>query len=117
MSTVPKYDVLVVGGALAGLVAASRAAELNAAVLLLDKGSFPGDGNTLTTSGAYYTAGIRVTSDPDELYTRALRGGAANTELARVWADNCLRALEWLEHAGVDVDRRGGDVPHLESKT
>ena len=117
MSTVPKYDVLVVGGGLAGLVAASRAAELNAAVLLLDKGSFPGDGNTLTTSGAYYTAGIRVTSDPDELYTRALRGGAANTELARVWADNCLRALEWLEHAGVDVDRRGGDVPHLESKT
>jgi succinate dehydrogenase/fumarate reductase flavoprotein subunit len=97
-----KVDVLVVGGGLSGLVAASRAAELNAAVLLLDKGSFLGDGNTQTTTGAYYTAGIRVSSDPDELYTRALRGGAAYTELARVWADNCRRALEWLEHVGIE---------------
>ncbi|MGH9918797.1 MAG: FAD-dependent oxidoreductase, partial [Nitrososphaerales archaeon] len=112
-----KVDVLVVGGGLAGLVAASRAAELNAAVLLMDKGSFLGDGNTQTTSGAYYTAGIRVGSDPGELYTRALRGGAAHPELARMWADNCLRALEWLEHVGIDVDRRGGDVPRLESKS
>jgi len=117
MSAASKVDVLVVGGGLAGLVAASRAAELNAAVLLLDKGSFLGDGNTQTTSGAYYTAGIRVSSDPDELYTRALRGGAAYPELARVWADNCRRALEWLEHVGIDVDRRGGDVPRLESKS
>ena len=112
-----KVDVLVVGGGLAGLVAAARAAELNAAVLLMEKGSFLGDGNTQTTSGAYYTAGIRVSSDPDELYTRALRGGAAHPELARVWADNCMRALEWLEHVGIDVDRRGGDVPRLESKS
>jgi succinate dehydrogenase/fumarate reductase flavoprotein subunit len=117
MAAASKYDVLVVGGGLAGLVAASRAAELNAAVLLLDKGNFLGDGNTQTTTGAYYTAGVRVGSDPDELYTRALRGGAAYAELARAWADNCLRALEWLEKAGVDVDRRGGDVPRLESKS
>jgi succinate dehydrogenase/fumarate reductase flavoprotein subunit len=72
MSAAGKYDVLVVGGGLAGLVAASRAAELNATVFLLDKGSVFGEGNTQTTSGDYYTAGIRVTSDPGELYTRAL---------------------------------------------
>jgi len=117
MAPASKFDVLVVGGGLAGLVAASRAAELNAAVILLDKGSFLGEGNTQTTTGAYYTAGIRVSSDPDELYTRALRGGAANPELARAWAENCLRALEWLEKVGVEVDRRGGDVPRLESKS
>jgi fumarate reductase flavoprotein subunit len=116
MPAAAKYDVLVVGGGLAGLVAASRAAELNAAVLLLDKGSLLGDGNTQTTTGEYYTAGIRVTSDPGELYTRALRGGAAHPDLARVWAENCHRALEWLEHAGIEIDRRGGDVPRLEPK-
>lgn len=108
-----KADVLVVGGGLAGLVAASRAAELGATVLLLDKGSFLGDGNTQTTTGAYYTAGIRPSSVPGELYARAMRGGAAYPELASVWADNCLRALNWLEHAGVEVDNHP-DVPLLE---
>jgi fumarate reductase flavoprotein subunit len=117
MPAAVKYDVLVVGGGLAGLVAASRAAELNAVVLLLDKGSFLGEGNTQTTTGDYYTAGIRVTSDPGELYTRALRGGAAHPELARVWADNCHRALELLVHAGIEIDKRGGDVPRLEPKS
>jgi ribulose 1,5-bisphosphate synthetase/thiazole synthase len=75
MSSAAKFDILVVGGGLAGLVAASRAAELNATVLLMGKGSFLGDGNTQTTTGTYYTVRIRVTSDPDELYTRALRAG------------------------------------------
>ncbi len=111
-----KTDVLVVGGGLAGLVAASRAAELGAAVLLLDKGSFLGDGNTQTTTGAYFTAGIPSSSAPGELYARAMRGGAAQRELASVWADNCQRALDWLEHAGVEVDKRG-EVPLLEPKS
>lgn len=111
-----KADVLVVGGGLAGLVAASRAAEAGAMVILLDKGSFLGDGNTQTTTGEYYTAGIPPTSTPGELYARAVRGGATNGELASAWADNCLRALEWLEHVGVEVDRHG-EVPMLEHKS
>lgn len=111
-----RTDVVVVGGGLAGLVAASRAAEMGAAVLLLDKGSFLGDGNTQTTTGAYYTAGIRVSSAPGELYARAMRGGAANAELASTWADNCARALEWLEHVGVEVDNHS-DVPLLEPRS
>ncbi len=117
MSAAAKVDVLVVGGGLAGLVSASRAAELGATVLLLDKGSFLGDGNTQTTTGDYYTAGVHANSAPDELYTRAMRGGAAYPDLARVWADNCRRALEWLEGIGIEVDRRGDDVPRLESKS
>ena len=117
MPTETRVDVLVVGGGLAGLVAASRAAELGSEVLLMDKGSLLGEGNTQTTSGAYYTAGVRANSDPGELYTRAMRGGAASPDLAMAWADNCQRALEWLERVGIDVDRRGGDVPQLESKS
>jgi fumarate reductase flavoprotein subunit len=117
MSAGPKTDVLVVGGGLAGLVAASRAAEMGAKVLLLDKGSFLGDGNTQTTTGDYYTAGVHANSTPDELYARAMRGGAAYPALARVWADNCRRALEWLEHIGIEVDKREDDVPRLEPKS
>src|ERR1700674_1085423 len=78
-----RHDVLVVGGGLAGLVAASRAAELGAEVLLLEKGGFLGDGNTLMTTGAYFTAGISQNSPPDELNNRAVTRGAAYPELAR----------------------------------
>jgi fumarate reductase flavoprotein subunit len=112
-----KHDILVVGGGLAGLVAASRAAELGAVVLLVEKGGFMGEGNTLTTSGAYYTAGIGYGSSPDELNNRVMTRGAAFPELARAWADNCRRGLEWLESAGVQVDRTGGDTPRLEVKS
>lgn len=117
MSASPKADVLVVGGGLAGLVAASRAAELGATVLLLDKGDFLGDGNTQSTTGDYYTAGIHVHSAPDELYVRAMRGGAAYRDLARVWAENCRRALDWLEYTGVEVDKQGDYMPRLEPKS
>lgn len=112
-----RYDVLVVGAGLAGLVAASRAAELGADVLLLDKAGPLGDGNTLMTSGAYVTAGIGYNSTPDELNNRVVTRAAASSELARAWAENCRRALEWLESAGVQIDRTGGEVVHLEPRS
>lgn len=112
-----KHDILVVGGGLAGLVAASRAAELGAVVLLVEKGGLMGEGNTLTTTGAYYTAGISYGSTADELNNRVMTRGSALPELARAWADNCRRGLEWLESAGVQVDRTGGDTPRLEVKS
>lgn len=112
-----RYDVVVVGSGLAGLVAASRAAELGAAVLLIDKGGLAPEGNTQTTSGDYYTAGAPVASDPDELYARATRGGGARPDLALAWAENCKRALEWLEHVGVQVDRQVDELPRLEPRS
>src|SRR5271163_2501469 len=112
-----RHDILVVGGGLAGLVAASRAAELGAVVLLIEKGGVMGEGNTLTTTGAYYTAGISYGSTSDELNNRVMTRGTALPELARAWADNCRNGLEWLESAGVQVDRTGGDTPRLEVKS
>lgn len=114
--TSSRVEVVVVGAGLAGLVAAARAAELGTVTLLLDKGG-PGEGNTQTTSGMYYTGGIYVNSVPDELYARAMRGGAASPELARMWAGTARRALEWLEHVGVEVDKRGEDTPRLEPRS
>jgi fumarate reductase flavoprotein subunit len=110
------FSVLVVGGGLAGLVAAARAAELGGDVLLLDKGDLvSGGGNTLMTTGTYYTAGVSPNSSPDELYSRAMAGGAAHPALAEAWANNCQRALQWLESVGVAIDRTVEGEPCLES--
>jgi succinate dehydrogenase/fumarate reductase flavoprotein subunit len=112
------YNVLVVGGGLAGLVAGSRAAELGGDVLLLDKGDLvSGGGNTLMTTGTFYTAGISPNSAADELYTRAMSGAAANPALAEAWANNCQRALQWLESVGLSVDRTGEAPPRLETNS
>jgi tricarballylate dehydrogenase len=112
------FSVLVVGGGLAGLVAASRAAELGGDVLLLDKGDLvSGGGNTLMTTGTFFTAGVSPNSPSDELYTRAMSGGGAHPVLAEAWANNCRRALQWLESAGVAVDRTGEVEPALESNS
>jgi fumarate reductase flavoprotein subunit len=111
-----KFDVIVVGAGFAGLVAACRAAELGSSVLLLDKGGLPGDGNTMTTSGEYFTAGLHPSSKPDELYSRAMRGGAANPSLARAWAENVGRALGWLEQVGIQVEKNPDASPRLEPK-
>ncbi|HUI01285.1 MAG TPA: FAD-dependent oxidoreductase [Nitrososphaerales archaeon] len=108
-------SIVVVGGGMAGLVAAARAAELGSDVVLIDKGGFLGEGNTLTTSGAYYTAGLPPTSTPDELYSRVMSSGVAFPETAQAWAENAGRALQWLESVGIQVDRTGEGPPRLES--
>ena len=112
------FSVLVVGGGLAGLVAASRIAELGGDVLLLDRGDLvSGGGNTLMTTGTFFTAGVSPNSSPGELYSRAMAGGAAHPAFAEAWANNCQRALQWLESAGVAVDRTGEVEPVLESNS
>ncbi len=113
-----RNDILVVGAGMAGLVAAARAAELGSSVVIVDKGGATGQGNTLTTSGVFYTAGLAPSATPDELYSRVISGGAAHPETAAAWADNCRRALAWLEGSvGIQVDRTGEGPPRLESNS
>jgi fumarate reductase flavoprotein subunit len=115
--TPTRVGILVVGAGLAGLAAAARAAELGSEVTLLDRSSFMGDGNTLTTTGLYSVGGLSPNSPPSELYNRVMAGGAAFPEPARAYADNCRRALQWLESVGIQVDRTGDGPPYLESSS
>src|SRR5437879_2171985 len=115
--TPTRVGILVVGAGLAGLAAAARAAEVGSEVTLLDRSSFMGDGNTLTTTGLYSVGGLSPNSPPSELSNRVMAGGAAFPEPARAYADNCRRALQWLESVGIQVDRTGDGPPSLESSS
>ncbi|MGE5816957.1 MAG: FAD-dependent oxidoreductase, partial [Deltaproteobacteria bacterium] len=101
MSTI-SCDVVVVGAGIAGFSAAVRAVEMGAAVVLLDKSDGPlGDGNTLMTSGSFRAGGRNPRSQSSELYESVMVEGVAYPDLAKGWAENCARAVDWLTHCGV----------------
>jgi succinate dehydrogenase/fumarate reductase flavoprotein subunit len=103
MSTI-SCDVVVVGAGIAGFSAAVRAAEMGAAVVLLDKSDGPlGDGNTLMTSGSFRAGGRNPRSQPSELYESVMAEGVGYPDLVKGWAENCGRAVEWLVHCGVTL--------------
>ncbi len=103
MSTI-SCDAVVVGAGIAGFSAAVRAAEMGAAVVLLDKSDgLLGDGNTLMTSGSFRAGGRNPRSLPSELYESVMAEGLAHADLVKGWAENCGRAVEWLVHCGVTL--------------
>lgn len=97
--------VLVVGAGLAGFTAAARASEQNAKVLLIDKSAGElGDGNILMASGSLRAGGKSPRTDPQELYDFVMSEGLAYPDLARAWAENCGRAVNWLIASGVKLN-------------
>jgi fumarate reductase flavoprotein subunit len=105
-------DVAVIGGGLAGLVAANRAAEAGLAVAVFEKGA---DErylcNTRLTGGFFHVALQDINSPPAELrriIQRATRG-AARADLADALADDAGRALTWLKAQGMRFIKVG---PH-----
>lgn len=105
-------DVAVIGGGLAGLVAANRAAEAGLAVAVFEKGA---DErylcNTRLTGGFFHVALQDINSPPAELrqiIRRATRG-AARADLADALADDAARALRWLKAQGMRFIKVG---PH-----
>jgi fumarate reductase flavoprotein subunit len=97
-------DVVVVGAGIAGFSAAVRAAEMGAAVVLLDKSDGPlGGGNTLMTSGSFRAGGRSPRSHPAELYESVMTEKVAYPDLVEAWAESCGRAVEWLGSCGVGM--------------
>lgn len=101
-------DIIVVGGGAAGLAASVSAAEHNAKVVLLEKGSSLG-GNAFF-SGGYFNAvnperqkkaGV---VDSKELYIEHMLesgGGKNSPEIVRKLAEESLATMKWLESKGL----------------
>jgi len=108
------FDVVVVGGGLAGWVAARRALELGAGVLLLERSRRrPGWGNSMISGGALHAALGPPDTPPDELLAKvvAATDGVTEPSVARAWADNAARAVDWIAgHGGRVV--ADGEAPH-----
>lgn len=108
-----EQPVVVVGGGIAGLIAANRAAQLNRQVVVLEKQTEEKYlCNSRITGGTYQVAFHDSMAGEDELF-RAIgeaTHGYAEPRLARTVARNSRRVMQWLENEGVSFVSMGEEV-------
>ncbi|OUM00134.1 FAD-dependent oxidoreductase [Variovorax sp. JS1663] len=103
MTTTP-IDLCVVGGGLAGLSAALRAAELGLKPVVLEQSAEQHYlCNSRMSSCVFHLASTNVLSPPAELEraVQAATQGTAHPGLVRALAGNAERAVRWLQGQGV----------------
>ncbi len=104
------YDLVVVGGGIAGMVAAVRAAELGLSALVCEQGA---DErylcNSRFTGGAFHLCFRSLAEAPDTLEAaiREVTRGSARTDLARAVAGDARAAVRWLGGQGVRFIKAG----------
>ena len=110
MTGTMNWDVVVVGGGLAGLSAAARAAELGLKALVLERGT-----ETQYPCNSRFSGGILHISqhnvqDPPESLVKVMEEatlGECDPALARALAADARRAVEWLRTQGAKFIRVG----------
>lgn len=111
-----EFDVIVIGGGIAGLVAANRAAELGRRAAILEKGT--ADKyicNTRYTYGTFHINFNDVKKPEDELYAAILdcTEGFARKDLARTVAQYGARLMDWLRAEGIELQNLGQYHTHV----
>ena len=104
------HDLIVVGGGIAGIVAATRAAEKGLRVVVLEKGEVPDyKCNTRWSGGIVHVGYV----DPKEPAANIPAGIALNTRgytdpaLGQVLVEQCGKVIDWLRVQGVRFIRSG----------
>jgi len=107
-------DVAVIGGGVAGMVAAGRASEGGKRVIVLE--ARPEELYTCSsrlTGGVFHCALNDIQTDPDKLEQVIVDTCApSNRALARVVAQDTIRSVRWLQTQGVRFIRGSPDPWH-----
>jgi fumarate reductase flavoprotein subunit len=97
-------DLVVIGGGMAGLVAAARAATAGLKVRVLEKNREERYlCNSRVAGGVFHICATDIFSDPDELERKILQvtDGQARPRLARAIAEDGRRVARWLQSLGL----------------
>ena len=103
-------DIVIIGGGLAGLTTANRAAELGLNPILLEQGSNPQYFcNSRLAGGILHVAFKDLAAAPEEIAAaiRAQTDEDEATVLGSVMAEDCGRALTWLRGEGARFIKGG----------
>ena len=107
------YDVVVVGGGIAGLSAANRAAQQGLKVAVLERGDGPQYLCNSRYSGGVLHISMHNAKDPAEKLMAVIKhatSGKADAELSRALATTAGRAIDWLQSEGAKYIRVGNIV-------
>jgi fumarate reductase flavoprotein subunit len=104
-----RYDLIVLGGGLAGFCAAAEAAESGASVLLLEKQAEFG-GSTVLSSGYMAFAGTdmqqraSISDSAESLVADMIEvgGGVNDPEAVKVYGERQLETYHWLLQHGIE---------------
>ncbi len=107
---VDTFDLIVVGGGIAGLTSATRAAELGLKVAIIERGM--GSRylcNSRYSGGIIHVAFCDVKDKPSVLLDAILKqtNGKADPQLANALAHNAARSVDWLRNKGVQFIKVG----------
>ena len=108
-----EFDVVVMGAGIAGLSAASRAAQQGLAVALLEQGTDERYACNSRYSGGVIHIACHNVKDPPEKLVEVIRnatGGKADSALAAALASTAGRAVDWLRDEGARFIRVGNIV-------
>ncbi len=108
-------DVCVIGGGLAGMTAATRAAEGKLRVVVLERGDAPDYlCNTRMTGGAFHVCLRDIQSPAPELEQAIVTAtrGASDPGLARAIAMDARKAVKWLQSQGIRFIKGGTEAHH-----
>ena len=115
MPTQTVTDVIIIGGGIAGMVAANRAAQLGLKASVLEQGS--ADKylcNTRYTGGTFHLCMREITLDPELLHKLILEttDGFVKDDLARLLANGGGRLIQWLQDEGIRFMRASASEYH-----
>lgn len=113
MSANQNFDVVVVGGGIAGLSTANRAAQQGLKVALLERGTDERYLCNSRYSGGVLHIACHNAKDPAEKLIEVINGatsGKADPVLAKALATTAGRAIDWLREEGAKYIRVGNIV-------
>ena len=108
-------DVIVIGGGIAGLIAANRAAQLGLKATVLEQGSAEKYlCNTRYTGGTFHLCLREITLDPELLHQLILEttDGFVKDDLARLLAQGGAKLIQWLQAEGIKFMRASASEYH-----